>query len=377
MNWLQKKQDEARACFNTLPTPNLRYGLTIKIKTEIVFPEKVITVDETQRPDSNENSTVMPLLEALMKYGELVTDYLFSTIDYTKDKFLAHHVSNLNRGTFVYIKKNTLLKEPLHITNNADGEGSVDHTLIIVEEGASVEVIQSTITNQKKGYHSEVIEVIAQDNSHVKIGYVQDLPVGFVNNAVLKARTGKNATVDWFTASLGSSLARIEASTFLDGEGSKTNNHGLFFGDVGQEFDLNMTSVHNAPHTESDILSKGSLNKQCSAIYRGLINIDARAPRSNAYQKEETLILGEDCEADAIPNLEINNNDVKCSHGTTIGRIDENKLFYLMTRGLSRKDAQKLVVEGFFNPLIEEIPIPELRHEVKKSIALKAEQIEG
>jgi len=147
----------------------------------------------------------------------------------------------------------------------------------------------------------------------------------------------------------------------LNGEGSATNNYGIFFGNEKQQFDLVANSIHNAPNTTSDIFTKGALTDTSKCIYRGLVKIHQNAGGSNGYQKEDTLLLSPDAAADSIPNLEIDNSDVRCTHGATIGRIDREKMFYLMSRGLNEKQATRTYVRGFFEELILKMQIEKLR----------------
>ena len=166
----------------------------------------------------------------------------------------------------------------------------------------------------------------------------------------------------------GSKATMSEVTTILQGEGSSTNNHGIFFGNKNQQFDLVANSVHNAPHTVSDIFTKGALTGNGKCLYRGLVKINQNAFGSNGYQKEDTLLLSEDAVADSIPNLEIDNNDVRCTHGASIGRIDREKMFYLQSRGLNEGTATKEYVKGFFEPLIQKIQIKNLRDNMHKMV---------
>ena len=155
----------------------------------------------------------------------------------------------------------------------------------------------------------------------------------------------------------------------MDGDGATTNNHGIFFGSRQQQFDLVAKSIHNAPHTVSDIFTKGVLTGSSKCLYRGLVRIESNAFGSNGYQKEDTLLLSEDAVADSIPNLEIENNDVRCTHGASIGRIDREKLFYMKSRGLNDEQATREYVKGFFEPLIQKIQIQNLRDNMHEMIA--------
>ena len=167
--------------------------------------------------------------------------------------------------------------------------------------------------------------------------------------------------INWLDCCFGSNVTLSEVTTNLNGEGAETNNYGIFFGNKKQQFDLVANSMHNMPDTKSDIFTKGALTDKSKCIYRGLVKIQKNASGSNGYQKEDTLLLSPNAAADSIPDLEINNSDVKCSHGASIGRIDREKLFYLMSRGMDETEATRIYVKGFFEELIQKMKIKELR----------------
>ena len=182
---------------------------------------------------------------------------------------------------------------------------------------------------------------------------------------------GNNSSIQWFTTTIGSSLTHANADSYLLGQGSDAKSYGVFLGDHNQQFDLSASSFHKANHSTSDMYTRGVLFGNAKAVYRGNIDIASQAFGCNGYQKEEVLLLSEHAVADAIPNLEIRNNDVKCSHGATIGRIDEEHMFYLKSRGISEEEATKMIVEGFFEPLTTRIDWPELYDMIKPLVQEK------
>ena len=188
------------------------------------------------------------------------------------------------------------------------------------------------------------------------------------NFTIKKAVVGANSTLNWMDCCFGSKVTLSEATAILNGDGAATNNHGIFFGSKQQQFDLVNKSIHNAPHTVSDIFTKGVLTGSSKCLYRGLVRIESNAFGSNGYQKEDTLLLSSDAAADSIPNLEIENNDVRCTHGASIGRIDREKLFYMMSRGLNEDLATREYVKAFFEPLIQKIQIEKLRENMHEMI---------
>ena len=215
--------------------------------------------------------------------------------------------------------------------------------------------------NHSYPYRSKIVELFIGKNCIVNYGNVQMLDSDAFNFTIKKASVGQNSTLNWMDCCFGSKVTLSEVTTHLDGEHAVTNNHGLFFGSKKQQFDLVAKSIHNAPLTISDILTKGALTDSSKCVYRGLVRIEQNAFGSNGYQKEDTLLLSSDAQADSIPNLEIENNEVRCTHGASIGRIDSEKLFYIMSRGLDRDLATREYVKAFFEPLIQKIQIEKLR----------------
>ena len=224
-------------------------------------------------------------------------------------------------------------------------------------------------SNKNNVYRSKIAEIFIGNNCNVNYGNVQLLNQNAFKFTIKKAVVGANSTLNWMDCCFGSKVTLSEATTILDGDGATTNNHGIFFGSNQQQFDLVAKSIHNAPRTVSDILTKGALTGSSKCLYRGLVRIEKNAFGSNGYQKEDTLLLSEDAAADSIPNLEIENNDVRCTHGASIGRIDREKLFYMKSRGLNDELATREYVKGFFEPLIQKIQIQKLRDNMHDMIA--------
>ena len=176
-----------------------------------------------------------------------------------------------------------------------------------------------------------------------------------VTFSVKKAVCNKDVCVRWIEGCMGGTLTRSQVINLLQGEGASGYNYGLFYGDKDQVFDLVAQNIHEVGHTTSDMLTKGALDGDARVIYRGMVKICSGARNSNGYQKEETLLLSDHAQADIIPDLVIDNNEVKCSHGATIKRLGEEELFYLRSRGLNKKEAQGKLVEGFFEEMISKV----------------------
>jgi Fe-S cluster assembly protein SufD len=369
-SWLLKKRLAAYKIFKEKPMPDFIYGLNINLNIDLNLDE--INVQNLEKPNleikNSDDKVIIQNFDDILKSNESLLKGKLMSIVNTNDKFTSFHNAFLNNLTLVYIPKNTEVKEPieLHSTINSN---TFDHLIVVAEDNSKFTIVEnSTNKNDNEIYRSKVVELFIGKNCNVNYGNVQLLNDSTFNFTIKKASIGSNSILNWMDCCLGSKVTLSEVTTLLDGEGAQTNNHGIFFGNSNQQFDLVANSIHNARHTTSDIFTKGALTGSSKGLYRGLVKINQNAPKSNGYQKEDTLLLSEDAQADSIPNLEIDNNDVRCTHGASIGRIDREKMFYLQSRGLNEDTSIKEYVKGFFEPLIQKIQIKNLRENMQKMI---------
>jgi Fe-S cluster assembly protein SufD len=186
-----------------------------------------------------------------------------------------------------------------------------------------------------------------------------------------KTIASRDADLDTLVVNLGGDLARVDLHAWLDGPGSRSDMLGLYFAERDQHFDHNTRQDHKSPHAESDLLYKGALYDSSRAVFRGIIRVHPGAQHTDAYQTNRNLLLSGEARADSLPNLEIEADDVKCSHGATVGQLDEEELFYLMARGIPRAQAERLVVFGFFGEVLARLPMPGVVEELREAIAAK------
>jgi Fe-S cluster assembly protein SufD len=269
-------------------------------------------------------------------------------------------------GWLIHVPKGVVCTEPIVIDHSAQS-GYAQHVLIVAEE--SVTVVEKRESLEGHTFASHGTEIVVGDGATVRFVSMQDYSDSVFQFDYKNAHVGKNARMEWVDCCLGSTFTHSTMRSLLAGEGGVSIIKGLFVGNGSQRFDVGAQVIHAAPHTTSDISGRGVLNGKAKNIYRGLVRIERNAPGSNGFQKEDVLMLSEDAEADAIPQLEIDNNDVKCSHAATTTHVDKEKLFYLMARGLNEKDATRLMVDGFFAPFID--AVGELGVELAEKIEAK------
>ncbi len=210
-----------------------------------------------------------------------------------------------------------------------------------------------------------------RDGAGLRCIHLQEWGAGVHNFSTQRVLLGRDATINWLVVTLGGSLSRADVQAFLNGPGATAEMLGIFFADGHQHFDHHTMQVHNAPSAGSDLLFKGTLNDTARSVFSGLIQVAPGAQKTDSYQLNRNLLLSDKARADSIPNLEIQANDVRCTHGASVGPVDPEQLFYLMAHGLSRAEATRLIVEGFFEPVVARIPLEGVRQRLWASIERK------
>jgi len=268
------------------------------------------------------------------------------------------------------------MKKTIRIPKNAEhetielkGTNGASHIIIEAGEGSKATIIEDIST---AGDRNEIVELRARSGSEIRFGSVQKIPDG-VNSVVRKAIVHDNANVEWLEIVTGSALTKSETYSELVGEGAKSSMFTVFFGSKKQQFEFLNKCLHTGRNTESLILSSGALKDNSKAMQEGFAKIGKNATNATAHQKAKTLLLNEGARVLPIPKLEIDNNDVKATHEAAVGQIDEEKIFYMMSRGLDEKAAKKTFVEGFFEQYLSKIGIPKLRGDVEAIVSERME----
>jgi len=250
--------------------------------------------------------------------------------------------------------------------------------LVVAEENAEVTVFDrygSTDTGSGSTGHfvDAVVELLIADNAHVRYLSVQEHGPRTWQVALQRAHIGRDASLKSSVVALGGDYARLRSESLLTGEGAESDLTAVYFGDGSQMLDFRTLQDHDAPRTRSDLLFKGAVEDTAESVYSGLIRIRRDAQKSNAFQTNRNLVLTEGAEAKSVPNLEIEASDVKCSHASTVGPIDEDQLYYLATRGVPPEEAERLVVLGFFDDVFDRLPVPSLVAPLRRSVVEKIE----
>ncbi|MGH2690940.1 MAG: Fe-S cluster assembly protein SufD [Actinomycetota bacterium] len=308
---------------------------------------------------------------ALRDDRELVEGRLHTLIPADRTKFTALHAALRTGGTFVLVPRGVEVELPIQSLTYLDAVGAAvfPHTLLIVEEGASVTFIDRYVSpDLESGLSVGAVEIFAGPNSQVRYVSLQDWGRGVTHLSVQRAQVDRDAQVRSLAVAFGADLSRTEVESVLAGPGGHSEMLGVYFTDGSQHFDHRSLQDHIAPHCTSDLLYKGALRDASRVVYSGLIHIAPGAKGSDAFQTNRNVVLSDDAKADSIPNLEIENNDVRCSHAASVGPVDEDQVFYLQSRGISRDEAERLIVRGFFQEVLDRVPLEEVRHGLDAAI---------
>jgi Fe-S cluster assembly protein SufD len=313
-----------------------------------------------------EGVIVCSLEQAARDHAELVERHLGTVIS-TDDVFVARNEAGFRGGAFVYVPRGVALERPILLTAIQSVSGSELHrrTLIVIEEGAEAEVWEQYLSASAdvEGLFNTVAELVVSDNARLRFVAGQDLSEKSWIFGAQRAEVGRDGRLDWVALGFGSARGRVRMDTRLGGEGADARVTGAYASHARQHIDFDTTQEHAAANTTSDLAFRGVLQGRSSAVWRGNIIVDPGAQKTDAFQESRNLLLSKRAHADAIPGLEIQANDVRCTHAAAIAQVDPEQLFYLRSHGLSEAAAKRLVIEGFLAALVqrfEEGPVREL-----------------
>ncbi len=298
---------------------------------------------------------------AIINYPELVKKHFMKCVPIYDHKFVALHGAVWSGGSFVYVPKGVKVDIPLqsYFRLNSPESGQFEHTLIIVDEGASLHFIEgcSAPKYNKVNLHAGCVELYVKENAYLRYSTIENWSKNMLNLNTKKAIVEKNAKMEWVSGSFGSKISMLYPMSILNGEGSKTEFTGISFAGKGQNLDNGFKVIHNAPNTSSVVNAKSISKNGGKCTYRSLTRINENAKNSKASVSCESLMLDDISISDTIPVNEIRTDEVEFSHEAKIGKISDKAIFYLMSRGLSEEDAKAMLVRGFAEPISRELPV--------------------
>ncbi|MFL5658578.1 MAG: Fe-S cluster assembly protein SufD [Ktedonobacteraceae bacterium] len=344
-----------------------RSGLIVQRNASVIRTE---LDDELKR----KGVILTDLDSAVLNYPELVQQYFMTRcVPVESNKYTALHAAFWSGGVFLYIPKGVEIEKPIlaQIWIDSPASATFAHTLIIAEDESSVRFVNeynSSFDDERPSFLDDVVEVYAKNAARVEFSNLQDLGLNVWNVTNKNAIHEKDGSSTWVLADLGSRVNLANIGATLCGNGSVAELVGVFFSDHDQRFTMKTLSDHDAIATNAETLVKGVLTDRSRVEFEGMIRVQPKAQQTASFLSDHTLLLSAECRAESIPSLEIGANEVSASHGATTGQIDEEQLFYLMVRGIPLDEAQRIIVQGFFEPVLQRIPLENLRTRLRRSI---------
>ena len=316
------------------------------------------------------------LRTAEQKYPDLLAKMIGKTVNIEEGKFAALAGALAQNGVVLYVPKGVTVQEPLHSVLWGPGANlaHVSHILVLVDEGASVTYVHESASPDdmaSNSMHAGLVEIQVMQDASMKFVELQSWGRHVWNFSHERIRVERAGNLDWIFGAIGSRLTKNFSELDLAGEGATGRMSGFYFTDGNQHLDHDTQQNHLAPHTTSDLLFKGALKGKSRSVWQGMIYVAPGAQKTDGYQANRNLVLSDQARADSIPGLEILADDVRCTHGATVGKLEQEPLFYLKSRGIPQPEAEKLVVEGFFDPIFQRIPFEGVRERFQEYIANK------
>jgi Fe-S cluster assembly protein SufD len=311
-------------------------------------------------------------LTAQEKHPEILRRILGRTVSAEEGKFAAMAGALARDGLLLYVPKGLELKAPLHsiLWGPGGGRAYFSHLLVYLDEGSSATYVHESAspTEQADALHAGLVEIRVSTRASLRFVELQSWGKHVWNFTHERVRLDPDARLDWIFGAIGSRLTKSFSELDLAGEGASGRMSGFYFTDGSQHLDHDTQQNHLAPHTTSDLLFKGALRGHSRSVWQGMIYVARGAARTDGYQANRNLVLEDSARADSIPGLEILADDVRCTHGATVGKLEQEPLFYLRSRGLPQAEAERLVVEGFFDPIMQRIPFEGVRARFQQAI---------
>ena len=412
--WLSERRRAAYAAFDSTPLPSLRdeewrrtdiralklklFGLPSigdrgPVATGLEGLEPLLdslaeryghglaTIDSTPARhvggDLPHGVVFMDLNQAVRDHPELIQRYLLCrAVTGDADAFDMLHAAAWSGGAFLYVPKGVRLEEPLFhlIGMTAASSSDLSHTLVVLEDGAEATLVQETASadrGEQPALHCGAVELFVGQGAKLRFVNIQNWDAQTWHFSRERALVAKDGALQWTVGGLGARLGKVNQEVALTGSGSRAQVNGVVFTTGRQHLAYFTRQDHQADHTTSDLLYKAGLKDHSRLVWKGMIRVEKDAQKTDAYQKNDNLILSDQARGDSIPGLEIEANDVRCTHGATAGRVDEEMIFYAQSRGIDRATAIQLIVEGFFANVYDRITIESVRETLRQAVEAK------
>jgi Fe-S cluster assembly protein SufB/Fe-S cluster assembly protein SufD len=311
---------------------------------------KINLPDELQK----KGLVISSIDDALKNYTDIIQKTLEST-NSKEDKYTALNNAAFNSGIFIYVPRNLILEKPIHIVSSlsVDGTSTISRNVIVTEDNSKASIVQELYapkTSHQQAY-LELLNVSVGQNSQLDGTTLQIMDNSAVNFSTRKSNIAQDGKINWYLGLFGAMLSRYRIDYYLNGSGASANDSEVVFGNDNQSFDLSSNVNHEKPSTEARVIEKSILKDKSKSLFKGMIRIKEHASKSNSFLSGRSILLDKGAKSDSIPGLEIFTNDVKATHSASVAQIDEEQIFYLQTRCLTREESERIIVEGFLEPL--------------------------
>jgi Fe-S cluster assembly protein SufD len=346
---------------------------------EIAAPPSLLDLDVAGIAHVGEAGIEIDRAPEGIRFEPLTDDHelLYSLVGWD-EKFAAHNAALWRHGLLVHVPRGVVVEKPLYvrIANAVEGGSLFWRLLVVAEPESRFALIEeyASASADLASYSNAAVEIVVQDAAKVEYVSVQNLSRKTWHFASHHARVERDAELDWVTGGFGSAKGKVRIQNDLAGPGATSRVTGAYFADGTQHLDYDTFQEHMAPSTTSDFAFKGALRDTARAVWRGMIRVEEGAQRTNAYQENRNLLLSKTAHADSIPGLEILANDVRCTHAATLGQVDRELLFYLMTRGLTRAEAERVIVRGFFQDVLDRVELGPVREALAAALEARIPQ---
>ena len=367
--WLAGRREAALATYESLPVPSnreeaWRFTNLRGFDPEVFEPADAVADLSGEVPAG---VTFTTLARAVGEHPDLLERSL-GTVVSDSEKFAAGNAARWRDGVLLHVPAGVSVESPLRAVLDAPEDGGVYHRVLIVLERNARATFLEEFRSVGPAYLNIVVELIVGDGARLEYVTVQEHHSDTRQFGTHRATVGRDAELDWVAAAVGGARAKSRMESYLAAPGANVKVTGAYYLTGAEHIDYDTTQEHAAPNTTSDLAFKGVLDDRARAVWRGVIRVDKGAQKTDAYQENRNLLLSTDAQATPIPGLEIEANDVRCTHGATVGQVDQNQIFYLMTRGLTRAQAERVIVRGFFEDVLDRIGSAPVRAQVAAAI---------
>ncbi len=326
------------------------------VKKEISIVQVGTNIHSINLPEDlkSQGLVISSIGDALENYSELVKKALGAS-NSKEDKFTALNNAAFNTGLFVYIPKNLIVDKPIHLVSCLSGDGisTISRNVVFAGQSSKATIVQELYSPKatKQQAYLELLNTNLEQNSQLDFTTLQVMDQSSINFSTRRTDVAQDAKVNWYLGLFGSMLSRYRIDYYLNGNGATANDSEVVFGNNDQSFDLQSNVIHDAPSSEGRVIEKSILKNKSKSLFKGMIRIKEKASKSKSFLSGRSILLDKEAKSDAIPGLEIFTNDVKATHSASVAQLDEEQIFYLQTRCLSKKEAERTIVEGFLEPL--------------------------